>query len=64
MAIYEFECKECGHKFEVMQKVSAPNPDKCPKCGHPEPTKLISSGAFLLMGYGWHKNGMSVSSRR
>ena len=64
MAIYEFKCNECGHQFEVMQKVSDPNPDKCPECGHPDPQKLISSGAFLLMGYGWTKNGMNVVSNK
>lgn len=65
MAIYEFKCQACDHQFEVMQKMSDPYPTVCPECGKEELKKLMSSNTgFVLMGYGWHKNGMSVGSRR
>lgn len=65
MAIYEFKCTECGHNFEVMQKMSDPKPDKCPECGHPKPQQQVSvNTGFCLMGRGWEKPGMSAPRRR
>jgi len=32
MPIYEFQCEECGHKFDILQKMSDPNPS-CPAVG-------------------------------
>ncbi len=65
MPLYEYHCSKCEHKFEKLQKFSDSNPDKCPNCGEPKPDRLISAGtSFCLMGYGWDKPGMSVSSSR
>ncbi len=43
MPIYEYQCSECSHRFEMIHGVS----DKdlkiiCPKCGDPEPQRVIS----------------------
>jgi putative FmdB family regulatory protein len=59
--MYEYECKECTHKFEKLQKFDAPVPTVCPSCGKEgRVEKAISTNtAFLLMGYGWTKNGMN-----
>jgi len=54
MPIYEFRCAECDHVFESWQKVSDPNPDKCPSCGASKVEKLISSTSFRLKGGGWY----------
>lgn len=32
MPTYEYKCKDCGAKFEVMQKMSDPKMTECPKC--------------------------------
>jgi putative FmdB family regulatory protein len=59
MPIYEYQCPECGHKFERLQKFNDPAPDKCPECGHERVERSISTGTgFLLKGYGWHKPGL------
>jgi putative FmdB family regulatory protein len=51
--IYEYECKKCGHLFEVIQKVSAGPIKKCEKCkGMVE--RLISSPAIQFKGSGWY----------
>ncbi len=53
MPIYEYECKKCGHRFEVIQKVSDAPLKKCEKCkGKAE--RLISSPAIQFKGSGWY----------
>jgi len=47
MPTYEYECKSCGHQFELFQKITDKPAQKCPKCGG-EVKKLISSGAGLI----------------
>lgn len=52
MMTYEYECQKCGHKFELMQKMSDKPAEKCPKC-EGRIKRLISGGAgFLLKGKG------------
>lgn len=53
MPLYEYECENCGHRFETIQKFSDPPIDKCPKCGSPV-HKLQSAPAFHLKGSGWY----------
>jgi len=31
--LYEYECKKCGHRFEVIQKFSDKPVGKCEMCG-------------------------------
>ena len=53
MPIYEYECKKCGHLFEVIQKISDGPIKKCEKCkGKVE--RLISSPAIQFKGSGWY----------
>lgn len=55
MPIYEYECRACGHEFEVMQKMSEPVLVDCPDCDRPSLKKLISPVAFRLKGTGWYE---------
>ena len=55
MPIYEYECRACGHEFEVMQKMSEPVLVDCPDCDRPTLKKLISPVAFRLKGTGWYE---------
>lgn len=51
--IYEYECSECGHRVEVLQKVSDSPLTKCQKCeGKVE--RLVSSPAIQFKGTGWY----------
>ena len=45
MPTYEFECRKCGHKFDLMESVAEHDKhrEKCPECGSAEITSLISS---------------------
>lgn len=41
MPIYEFECEECGDRFEELLGASA-SPPACPSCGAANARRLIS----------------------
>lgn len=53
MPIYEYECKKCGERTEVLQKAKDKPLEKCPKCGGAV-VKLISSPAIQFKGNGWY----------
>ena len=53
MPLYEYQCEECDHRFEVIRKFSDPPVETCPKCGGPV-RKLLSSPAIQFKGSGWY----------
>jgi putative FmdB family regulatory protein len=53
MPLYEYQCDQCAHRFEVIQKFSDAPIDVCPKCGGPV-KKLLSSPAIQFKGTGWY----------
>jgi len=42
MPLFEYECKECGEKFEKLIFSSDSEKVKCPNCGSEETKKLLS----------------------
>ena len=44
MPLYEYQCKQCGHRFERIQSFSAPDEKECPVCKG-EVERLISTPA-------------------
>jgi len=51
--LYEYECQECGHRFEILQKVADSPLKVCVKCeGKVE--RLLSSPAIQFKGSGWY----------
>lgn len=55
MPIYAFECTQCGHHFDRLQKLSDPDPDTCPSCGQSTVKRQITAPAFRLAGSGWYE---------
>ena len=53
MPLYEYECDDCGLRFEVIQKYSDPPRTTCEKCGGMV-RKLLSSPAIQFKGSGWY----------
>lgn len=53
MPIYEYECSDCHHRYEIFQKHSDKPLETCSKCGGPV-HKLISQTSFVLKGTGWY----------
>ncbi len=54
MPIYDFQCNDCGHKDEVMRRISAPSKEACPQCGKDTFAKQLSAPSFQLSGTGWY----------
>ncbi|MDE2305261.1 MAG: zinc ribbon domain-containing protein [Gammaproteobacteria bacterium] len=55
MPFYEYQCKQCGHHLEAMQKVNDAPLKKCPACGKSTLTRLMSAPVFRLKGGGWYE---------
>jgi putative FmdB family regulatory protein len=53
MPIYEYECLECGKKFEIFQKISEEPLRVCKECKG-RLNRLISMCSFQLKGSGWY----------
>lgn len=49
MPLYDYQCRQCGHRFEQLVKVDAPTPP-CPACGATEPERLSSFSAAVSTG--------------
>jgi putative FmdB family regulatory protein len=55
MPIYEYLCRSCGKKFEVLQRFSDEPLLIHPECGG-SVDKLISTSALQFKGSGWYVN--------
>ena len=53
MPIYEYQCEDCGDKFEVKQSMKDDPLTTCPRCGK-RVQRLISSPAIMFKGSGWY----------
>ena len=63
MPIYEYECRQCGHRFDTLRKMSDPLLTDCPACGQPALRKLLSAPHFRLKGSGWYETDFKNSGR-
>ena len=54
MPLYEYECANCGKRFEVIQKFADEPLSVCTKCGGGPVTRLVSSPAIQFKGTGWY----------
>ena len=53
MPIYEYECRRCSHRFELIQKFSDKPRKRCPECAGAV-DRLISPPAIRFKGSGWY----------
>jgi putative FmdB family regulatory protein len=54
MPIYEYHCKDCGHHFEVLQKISVTLIPSCEQCQGQHVDRWVSAAGFQLKGTGWY----------
>ncbi|MFT4059144.1 MAG: zinc ribbon domain-containing protein [Legionella sp.] len=54
MPIYEYQCTNCHHHFDLIQKISDEPVKQCPECHEDTVVKLISAAGFQLKGTGWY----------
>ncbi|HEX4439765.1 MAG TPA: zinc ribbon domain-containing protein [Thermoanaerobaculia bacterium] len=54
MPLYEYVCKSCGERTEVIQRVGAKPIVVCPHCGKRALKKAASAPAIQFKGSGWY----------
>ena len=63
MPIYEYCCSECGHRFEVIQRLSEGAEQlRCPQCGKPKPVKQMTACAVSKSSSSESCSGSCLSS--
>jgi putative FmdB family regulatory protein len=67
MPIYEYECAECGMRFDKLQRFGDPAPDTCPN-GHSAVHRLMSQPTIIFKGSGFYvtdngRNGRGKGSK-
>jgi putative FmdB family regulatory protein len=53
LPLYEYKCVKCGKRFEKIESISAPEWQKCPKCGG-RAERQIAAPAIQFKGSGWY----------
>ena len=64
MPIYEYQCDNCGHKLEKLQKISDEPLKICPQCSNHSLKKLVSAAAFRLKGGGWYETDFKTGDKK
>lgn len=64
MPIYEYQCDDCGHQLEAMQKISEPKLTDCDACGKPTLRRKISAAGFRLKGGGWYETDFKSGGKK
>lgn len=54
MPIYEYECSNCHHRFDFLQKINDAPLQLCPQCYKQSVVRLVSAPGFRLKGTGWY----------
>ncbi len=64
MPIYEYQCQECEHELEILQKLSDDPATHCPDCGKSSLKKKISAAGFRLKGGGWYETDFKTGNKK
>ena len=54
MPTYVYQCKECGHRFEIFQSFSADPLDTCPECREVALRKVLFPAGVVFKGSGFY----------
>ena len=64
MPIYQYQCGDCGHALEALQKMSDPKLVDCPECDAPALKKQVTAAKFKLKGTGWYETDFKNSGKK
>lgn len=62
MPIYEYRCNDCGHQFEVTQRMSDAPLTECEVCGG-HVSKVLFAPAIHFKGSGFHNTDYGTRRR-
>ena len=63
MPIYDYKCRACGNRFQLVRKITDESAPPCKACGSAETEKVISPSAFVLKGSGWYLTDYSNKNK-
>ena len=64
MPIYEYQCQDCGHELEALQKIADAPLQECPACHNVSLKKKVSAAAFRLKGGGWYETDFKTGDKK
>ena len=64
MPIYEYQCDQCRHQFDAIQKFSDAPLEDCPVCEQSALRKKISAPSFRLSGSGWYETDFKSDNEK
>lgn len=53
MPTYQYKCKQCEHRFDVMQRITEEPLTECPECGG-EIRRVLFPAGVVFKGSGWY----------
>jgi putative FmdB family regulatory protein len=62
MPTYEYRCRDCGHSFDIVQKMSDDPLTHCPECGG-ELRKVFAPPAISFKGSGFYATDHGKKSK-
>jgi putative FmdB family regulatory protein len=62
MPTYEYRCRDCGHSFDIVQKMSDDALTHCPECGG-ELRKVFAPPAISFKGSGFYATDHGKKSK-
>ena len=63
MPTYEYRCRNCGHTFDIVQKMSDDPLTHCPACGQEELRKVFAPPAISFKGSGFYATDHGKKSK-
>ena len=56
MPTYDYQCKQCNHRWELFQSIKDKPIRKCPECGKLKAQRIIGAGAGIIFrGSGFYQ---------
>jgi len=62
MPTYGYRCRSCGNEFEVLQKISDPPLNTCPKCAG-KLDKMVYAAGIIYKGSGYYNTDYKSGSK-
>ena len=62
MPTYGYRCRSCGNEFEVLQKISDPALESCPKCAG-KLDKMVYAAGIIYRGSGYYNTDYKSGSK-
>lgn len=54
MPTYSYQCKDCGHRYDAFQSISADPDTDCPKCGGAVQRVIGGGSGIVFKGSGFY----------